>query len=53
VKKHILGPVGVRGRNSDNTFIKQRIGWKPTTKLIDGIQETYKWINAQLRNQNA
>ena len=45
VKNHIPGPQGVRGRNSDNTFIEKCIGWKPETKLIDGIRETYNWIN--------
>lgn len=41
---HIPGPEGVRGRNSDNRLIEQTIGWKPSTQLIDGIRETYKWI---------
>tara|TARA_B100000519_G_scaffold175013_1_gene163309 strand:- start:336 stop:914 length:579 start_codon:yes stop_codon:yes gene_type:complete len=48
VKNHIEGPQGVRGRNSDNTFIEQRIGWKPTSKLIDGIRKTYDWINTKV-----
>ena len=42
--KNILGPQGVRGRNSDNTLIEQVLGWVPTTSLEDGITETYKWI---------
>ena len=48
---HIDGPEGVRGRNSDNTFIEQRIGWKPISKLIDGICKTYDWISSQVHNK--
>ena len=48
VKKHIPGPLGVRGRNSDNKFIEKMIGWKPDTKLVDGIAITYKWISEQV-----
>ncbi len=47
--KHIPGPTGVRGRNSDNTLIQEKLNWKPSTKLIDGIQSTYNWINEQLK----
>ena len=46
--KHIPGPEGVRGRNSDNTLIKQVLGWAPTTSLKEGLGYTYKWINAQV-----
>jgi len=42
--KHIPGPLGVRGRSSDNTYIQQSLGWRPTTKLIDGVKVTYQWI---------
>lgn len=42
--EHILGPVGVRGRNSDNRLIKQMLGWEPTESLEDGIRKTYAWI---------
>ena len=49
IKNHIEGPQGVRGRNSDNTFIEQSIGWKPSTKLIDGIRKTYEWIDRQVK----
>jgi GDP-D-mannose 3', 5'-epimerase len=45
---HIEGPTGVRGRNSDNTLIGKDLGWKPSTKLIDGLKETYFWIKSQL-----
>lgn len=37
-------PQGVRGRNSDNTLIKEVLGWAPSIKLKDGIEKTYKWI---------
>lgn len=43
--KNVPGNVGVMGRNSDNSLIEKEIGWRPTSKLIDGIKETYKWIN--------
>ena len=42
--KHIPGPLGVRGRSSDNTYIQQVLGWRPTSKLIDGMKVTYQWI---------
>ena len=47
--KHIPGPEGVRGRNSDNTLIKQVLGWAPTTKLEEGLKYTYDWIKSQVR----
>ena len=50
VKNHVPGPQGVRGRNSDNNFIEKRIGWKPQTKLIDGVRETYTWIMEKVNN---
>ena len=46
--KHIPGPLGVRGRNSDNRLIHQKLGWKPTMKLIEGIGKTYPWIKEQV-----
>ena len=46
--KHIPGPEGVRGRNSDNTLIKQVLGWAPSTKLEEGLKYTYDWISAQV-----
>ena len=45
--KHIPGPEGVRGRNSDNTLIKQVLGWAPQT-LLAGLGITYKWIDEQV-----
>lgn len=46
--KHIPGPLGVRGRNSDNNLIKEKLGWKPTKPLKDGMEKTYLWIKEQL-----
>lgn len=50
--KPIPGPLGVRGRNSDNTLIEQKLGWKPTGKLIDGLIPTYNWISGQVEKRN-
>jgi GDP-D-mannose 3',5'-epimerase len=46
--KHIPGPIGVRGRNSDNTLIFNQLGWKPWKPLRDGLVKTYHWINKQV-----
>lgn len=46
--KHIDGPLGVRGRNSDNRLIKEKLGWEPTAKLEAGLEKTYTWIASQL-----
>ena len=43
-KKHIDGPTGVKGRNSDNTLIYEKLGWKPTLPLEKGLRIVYKWI---------
>ena len=48
-KKHIDGPLGVAGRNSDNNLIYEKLGWKPTMKLIDGLKKTYEWIKNELK----
>lgn len=50
VLNHIPGPQGVRGRNSDNTLIFEKLGWKPTQPLVDGLKTTYAWIEEQVRN---
>ena len=47
-KKHIDGPLGVAGRNSDNNLIYEKLGWKPNMKLIDGLKKTYEWIKIQI-----
>ena len=41
-------PQGVRGRNSDNTRLRQVLGWEPSISLEDGLERTYRWISAQL-----
>lgn len=45
--KHIDGPLGVRGRNSDNKLIKERLGWAPSRPLKEGMAKTFVWINEQ------
>ncbi len=47
-KNHISGPTGVRGRNSDNRLIEQKLGWKPTKSLYAGLEKTYEWIERQI-----
>lgn len=49
--KHIDGPQGVRGRNSDNTRLREVLGWDPQISLEDGLARTYKWIEQQVREQ--
>lgn len=46
--KHIPGPEGVRGRNSDNTLIKKVLNWAPSTTLSQGLKNTYKFVKDQL-----
>ncbi len=48
-KNHIPGPLGVRGRNSDNRLIEKELGWRPVAKLYDGLEKTYEWIELQVR----
>jgi nucleoside-diphosphate-sugar epimerase len=45
-------PKGVRGRNSDDTLVRQRLGGSPSKRLEDGLRETYAWIDAQMRSQS-
>ena len=47
---HIDGPLGVRGRNSDNELILKDLGWAPNFPLHDGINHTYHWIQSQINN---
>lgn len=47
--KNVSGPVGVRGRNSDNKLYKEKIGWETKKKLVDGMTQTYKWIEKQVK----
>lgn len=51
VIKHIDGPLGVRGRNSNNNLIRKELDWDYSLSLEEGIGKTYEWINAQLSNQ--
>lgn len=47
--KHIKGPQGVRGRNSDNKLIRKKIGWAPSHPLREGLVKTYVWIEKQVK----
>ncbi|MDH3605571.1 MAG: NAD-dependent epimerase/dehydratase family protein [Acidimicrobiia bacterium] len=47
--KHVDGPQGVRGRNSDNTKLREVLGWEPTTALEEGLVDTYRWIEKQVK----
>ncbi|RVU04252.1 NAD-dependent epimerase/dehydratase family protein [Novosphingobium umbonatum] len=51
-KNHIPGPLGVRGRNSENSLIKERLGWAPSQTLRAGLEKTYEWIEAQVRRNS-
>jgi len=48
-KKHVPGPQGVRGRNSDNTRLRQVLGWEPQISLEEGLARTYQWIEEQVK----
>ncbi len=50
-KRHVDGPQGVRGRNSDNNRLREVLGWEPQISLEDGLKRTYDWIEAQVRQQ--
>jgi nucleoside-diphosphate-sugar epimerase len=47
--RHVPGPVGVRGRNSDNRLIREKLGWEPNAPLVKGLEKTYAWIEEQVR----
>jgi GDP-D-mannose 3', 5'-epimerase len=49
-KRHIEGPQGVRGRNSDNTRLRQVLNWEPALSLEEGLARTYRWIEEQVRH---
>jgi GDP-D-mannose 3',5'-epimerase len=49
IKKHIDGPQGVRGRNSENSLIKKELNWAPTNSLKWGLEKTYPWISQQIK----
>lgn len=46
--RHVPGPQGVRGRNSDNTLIREKLGWAPKTALAQGLTHTYAWVFGQV-----
>ena len=48
IKKHIDGPLGVRGRNSNNDLIREKLNWDYSMSLEEGISRTYDWINSQI-----
>jgi GDP-D-mannose 3',5'-epimerase len=50
-KTHVPGPQGVRGRNSDNTRLREVLGWEPEISLEEGLRRTYPWIESQLREK--
>jgi len=52
-KKHIDGPLGVRGRNSHNKLIREQLGWAPSMPLKGGVEKTYTWIKEQLDKEGA
>ena len=53
VKKHIEGPLGVRGRNSHNDLYFEKIGWKVNQPLSEGMAKTYAWVNEQVQKAKA
>ena len=52
-KKHVPGPQGVRGRNSDNTRLRDVLNWEPEISLDEGIQRTYQWVEQMVRGSRA
>ena len=47
-KYKLHAPLGVRGRNSDNTLILEKLGWEPEVDLVTGMKKTYAWIKDEL-----
>ncbi|MDM9626078.1 NAD-dependent epimerase/dehydratase family protein [Rhizobium sp. S152] len=52
-KRHVTGPLGVRGRNSDNRLVEQVLGWRPSRGLVEGLEKTYAWVEGQLLRKAA
>ena len=48
---NVPGPTGVRGRNSDNALIRQKLDWAPSQPLVQGLEKTYAWIEQQVRGR--
>jgi nucleoside-diphosphate-sugar epimerase len=53
VRRHVDGPQGVRGRNSDNTRLRDVLGWEPRVSLEEGLTRTYAWIEDEVRRHLA
>ena len=53
ILRHTAGPTGVRGRNSDNRLIRERLRWAPSKRLHDGLEKTYAWIAEQVQAARA
>lgn len=51
--KHIDGPMGVRGRNSNSKLILEKLQWEPKVKIIDGLRKTYTWIKGEIEREKA
>jgi len=51
-KNHIDGPLGVRGRNSNNDLIREKLGWDYSQSLEEGIRKTYEWISSQISKKH-
>lgn len=51
--RHVPGPQGVRGRNSNNDLIRKLLNWSPTISLRDGIRRTYAWVQEQVEADRA
>ena len=51
--RHIPGPLGVRGRNSDNHLISEKLGWQPSQPLRAGLEKTYGWVSERVAEQVA
>jgi len=51
--RHVVGPLGVRGRNSHNALIRARLGWAPERPLREGLERTYPWVAAQVQEAMA
>ena len=49
--RNIAGPIGVRGRKSDNTLFRDKMGWESSEPLVNGIEKTYHWISEMVRNR--
>jgi exopolysaccharide biosynthesis WecB/TagA/CpsF family protein len=51
--KHVPGPLGVRGRRSDNRLISEKLGWAPSQRLVDGLTKTYAWVAEQVEKRDS